>query len=112
MQGLTEPRTSDAREIATAAAYQHHPSSFLLFVAQIVVIQPPTETLTMRKEERFILRKMVFSICETFRKILRSSFSRSMLARRVDAEPWKIVCMIIVVEMNWFIVHSVALQKG
>ena len=66
----------------------------------------------MRKEERFILRKMVFSICETFRKILRSSFSRSMLARRVDAEPWKFVCMIIVVEMNWFIVHSVAPQKG
>ena len=43
----------------------------------------------MRKEERFILRKMVFSIWETLRKIRRSSFSLSMLASKVDAEPWK-----------------------
>ena len=43
----------------------------------------------MRKEERFILRRMVFSICETLRKIRRSSFSLSMVASRVDAEPWK-----------------------
>ena len=43
----------------------------------------------MRKEERFILRRMVFSIWETLRKIRRSSFSLSMVASRVEAEPWK-----------------------
>ena len=45
--------------------------------------------LTIRKELRFIRRRMVFSIWETFRNILSSSFSRSRLARSEEAEPWK-----------------------
>ena len=42
----------------------------------------------MRKEERFILRRMVFSIWETLRKIRSSSRSLSMPASSVEAEPW------------------------
>ena len=45
--------------------------------------------LTMRKELRFILRRIVFSIWDTFRKILNSSFSLSRLANNADAEPCK-----------------------
>jgi hypothetical protein len=44
----------------------------------------------MRKELRFILLRMVFSIWETFRKILSSSFSLSRKANRVEAEPCRV----------------------
>ena len=43
----------------------------------------------MRKELRFILLSIVFSIWETLRNILRSSFSLSKLAKSVEADPWK-----------------------
>ena len=41
----------------------------------------------MRKELRFILRRIVFSIWETLRNILSNSFSLSRLASRAEAEP-------------------------
>ncbi len=44
--------------------------------------------LTMRKELKFILRRIVFSICETRRKILSNSFSFSIAANNVDADPY------------------------
>ncbi len=40
----------------------------------------------MRNELRFILRRAEFSICETFRKILSSSFSLSREDSSRDAE--------------------------
>ena len=46
-----------------------------------------TNLLTIKKELRFILLRMVFSIWETLRKILSSSFSRSREASRADAVP-------------------------
>ncbi len=44
----------------------------------------------MRKELRFILLRMVFSIWETLRKILSSSFSLSRKANKVEAEPCRV----------------------
>ena len=44
----------------------------------------------MRNELRFILLRMAFSICDTFRKILSSSFSRSIWARNADAAPCRV----------------------
>ncbi len=41
----------------------------------------------MRKLLRFILLRMVFSIWETLRNILSSSFSLSSRASRVEADP-------------------------
>lgn len=41
----------------------------------------------MRKELRFILRRIVFSIWETLRNILSNSFSLSRLASSAEAEP-------------------------
>ena len=40
----------------------------------------------MRKELRFILRSVEFSICDTFRKIFKSSFSFSSDDRSADAD--------------------------
>ena len=45
--------------------------------------------VTMRKLLKFILLKMVFSICDTLRKIRKSSRSFSRAANRADEEPWK-----------------------
>ena len=42
--------------------------------------------LTMRNELRFIRRSVEFSICDTFRKILSSSFSFSSDERSADAD--------------------------
>ena len=42
--------------------------------------------LTMRKELRFILRRVEFSICETLRNIFSSSLSFSREVRRMEAE--------------------------
>ena len=42
-------------------------------------------TGTIRKEDRFILRRILFSIWETLRKTRRSSFSLSMVARSMEA---------------------------
>jgi hypothetical protein len=39
----------------------------------------------MRKELRFILLSVEFSICDTFRKTFSSSRSRSRLVRREEA---------------------------
>ncbi len=41
--------------------------------------------LTIRNELRFILLRIVFSICETLKKILSSSFSFSKLANNEEA---------------------------
>jgi len=46
------------------------------------------DLLTIKKELRFIRLKIVFSIWETFRKILRSSRSFSSPASKADADPW------------------------
>ena len=42
----------------------------------------------MRKELRFILRSMRFSICETLRKTRSNSFSFSNVVKRREAEPY------------------------
>lgn len=44
---------------------------------------------TIRNELRFILLKVEFSICETLRKILRSSFSFSKVVSNNEAEALK-----------------------
>ncbi len=44
--------------------------------------------LTIKNELRFILRSIEFSIWETLRKILKSSFSFSSVVRRSEAVPY------------------------
>ena len=47
--------------------------------------------LTIRNELKFILRSIEFSICDTFKKILKSSFSFSKVVRSRDADACNLI---------------------
>jgi hypothetical protein len=66
-------------------AVVHHPEDTVPHLGDLE--RDTVLLLTMRKLLRFILLRMVFSIWETLRNILSSSFSLSSRASRVEADP-------------------------
>lgn len=64
------------------STYKVHPLTVLLRISP-----NPAALHTIKKELRFIRRRTVFSICETFRNILSSSFSFSRFCSKRLALP-------------------------
>lgn len=62
--------------------FEFFPLLYVMFIQKV-------DIRTIRNELRFILLKVEFSICETLRKILRSSFSFSKVVSNNEAEALK-----------------------
>lgn len=68
--------------------------------------------LTMRKELRFILRRVEFSICDTFRKIFKSSFSFSSDAKSEEADACNLPNKVNFRYCNSFFPHMKLYEEG